>query len=346
MSKKKKILIAVITAVVLVAAGLTIFFITRPSGIALADYNQILVKNSDVEVTDEEVDDSIQATLEEEAFTETLSEGTVESGDVITYTYVGILEGEKTPFDGGSAENAVLSVGSGTMIDGFEDGIIGHEIGEPFEVKLTFPEEYDESVAGKNVSFAIEVHSIDRYIVPELNEEFVKNYVEKYQMDSSIVTPEDFISHTKEAHYKGKLHDAMFNYILENSTVYSYDNNIFKKAKAYTEETLASYKASTGKDVITIENYDSEEAYIKDTSEKYTKQIMAIEALFQKLNLSVDKAELDASIEKYITAYGMEYTLDEYKELAGENWLWIYEELGYKFDKIMTALEANVQFVD
>ena len=105
---------------------------------------------------------------------QTLTEGTVEDGDTVNIDYVGKLDGEE--FDGGSAEGYDLEIGSCTFIDGFEDGLIGHEIGEKVTLDLTFPDPYPNNpdLAGKPVVFDVTINAIKESQTPELNDEFVE----------------------------------------------------------------------------------------------------------------------------------------------------------------------------
>ena len=125
------------------------------------------------EITDEDVETAIQTTLEANATTTEITDRAVEEGDTVDINFVGKVDGEV--FDGGSADNYSLVIGSGTFIDGFEDSIIGHNVGETFDWNGKFPEEYNEELAGKDCVFTITVNAITLEEVPELNDEFVNS---------------------------------------------------------------------------------------------------------------------------------------------------------------------------
>ena len=97
------------------------------------------------EITDEEVEMAIQSNLEANAVITEITDRAVEDGDTVDIDFVGKVDGEV--FDGGSAENYSLEIGSGSFIDGFEDSIIGHEVGDTFDWNGKFPEEYAEQLA-------------------------------------------------------------------------------------------------------------------------------------------------------------------------------------------------------
>lgn len=103
------------------------------------------------EVTDEEVESAIQATLQTNATPEEITDRAVESGDTATIDFTGKIDG--TEFEGGSSTDYPLVIGSGTFIEGFEDSVIGHNIGDAYDWQGKFPDDYNkEEYAGKDLS--------------------------------------------------------------------------------------------------------------------------------------------------------------------------------------------------
>lgn len=100
---------------------------------------------------------------------EEVTEGTVEEGDTANIDYEGKLHGEA--FEGGTAKEYGSEIGSGTFIPGFEDGLVGVKIGDTVDLPLTFPENYTEELAGKDVVFTVTVNSVKR--MPELTDDLV-----------------------------------------------------------------------------------------------------------------------------------------------------------------------------
>jgi len=133
------------------------------------EYRNLTVEASPVEaVTDEEVEETIQSYIEMYGYYEDITEGTVQEGDLVNIDFVGKKDGEA--FDGGSAEGYELEIGSGTFIDGFEEGLIGVEVGSTVDLNLTFPEDYgSEELAGQDVVFTVTVNSIE--VLSELTDE-------------------------------------------------------------------------------------------------------------------------------------------------------------------------------
>lgn len=122
-------------------------------------------------VTDEDVDKDIAATQQKNARMIEVDDRAVENGDIITLDFEGSVDG--VPFDGGKGEDYELEIGSGTFIPGFEDQLVGAEIGADVNVNVTFPEEYHaENLKGKDAVFACKVKNIKVRELPELDDDF------------------------------------------------------------------------------------------------------------------------------------------------------------------------------
>lgn len=139
-----------------------------------ANYSSLTVEVEPVkEVTDEEVEDLINKEREaRRELKEVTNRKKVKEGDVVNIDYVGRIDGEE--FDGGAAEGYDLEIGSGSFIDGFEDGLIGQTVGDTVTLELTFPENYGDSTkAGVAAEFDVTINSIQQFVVPDLTDQFV-----------------------------------------------------------------------------------------------------------------------------------------------------------------------------
>ena len=145
------------------------------SMVKLGEYKGLTYTETDVSVSDDEVESQINSTLTAHATAEQITDRAVEDGDTVNIDFEGKIDGET--FDGGTASGASLTIGSGTFIDGFEDGLIGVKPGDKTTLKLKFPDEYktNADLAGKDVTFDVTVNYIKGDdIVPELDDDFVK----------------------------------------------------------------------------------------------------------------------------------------------------------------------------
>ncbi|WP_067521212.1 trigger factor [Endozoicomonas ascidiicola] len=142
--------------------------------IALNEFKDIIVERPVAEVQESDIDEMIE-TLRKQSNTFEVVERAAEQGDRLTFDYVGTKDGEA--FEGGSAENATLELGSGRMIPGFEDGLVGVSAGEETVLSVTFPEDYQaEELAGQAVEFACKVHKVEGPALPEMNDEFFARF--------------------------------------------------------------------------------------------------------------------------------------------------------------------------
>ncbi len=146
--------------------------VTKPE-VELGEYKGLDIHKQDIEVTDEEVEAFLEGQREEYAEL-VLKEDAAVEGDTVVIDYVGKIDGEE--FEGGSAQNYSLELGSESFIPGFEDQLIGAEPGKTLDVKVTFPEDYgSEEVAGKDAVFEVTVHEVKERQLPELDDDFAQD---------------------------------------------------------------------------------------------------------------------------------------------------------------------------
>lgn len=153
----------------------------RPE-VTLGEYKGIEVKKTDVEVTDEDIDREVKKEQEKNARLVDVTDRPVENGDTITLDYSGSIDGVK--FDGGTAENQQLVIGSNSFIPGFEDQLVGVGLEEAKDIHVTFPAEYHAAdLAGKEAVFACTVHKIQKKELPEVNDDFAQDVSEFNTLD-------------------------------------------------------------------------------------------------------------------------------------------------------------------
>lgn len=146
---------------------------TKPV-VDIKDYKGITVKKTVNAVTDEAVEHEIGHMLEKNSRTISVDDRAAENGDDVVIDFEGFKDG--VAFDGGKAEKFTLKLGSGQFIPGFEDQVVGHNIGDEFDINVTFPEDYQaKELAGAPVVFKIKLHEIKTTELPELDDDFVKD---------------------------------------------------------------------------------------------------------------------------------------------------------------------------
>ena len=267
------------------------------------------------DVTDEDVEASIKSTLQTLATRKEISDRAVKEGDIVTMDYSGSIDG--VLFDGGTDEGAELTIGSGQFIPGFEDQIIGHKVGETFDINVTFPEGYSEDLSGKAAVFAITLHKIEEEEIPELTEEILA------KIGTDATTIEDYKKQVRED--------------LEKSNAEAKENEIMQKlwealingceVKKYPQDRLDEIKADIENEVGYVASYygTTTEEFVKNyygvTVEQMAKDLLAQEmavdyiAKKEKINLT-DKA-YEEGVKELADMYG--YTdVAEFEAEAGE----------------------------
>ena len=148
-----------------------------------------------------------------------LKDGKAAQGDTVTIDYTGTIDGK--PFDGGSAQNYSLELGSGTFIPGFEDQLIGHKAGDDVDVVVTFPEDYGaKDLAGKEAHFATKIHEVKSKELPKLDDEFAKDVDDSVESLDELKDKikKDLKKH-KEDDAKDAIQDAAIKGAVENATI-------------------------------------------------------------------------------------------------------------------------------
>ncbi|HOO27447.1 MAG TPA: trigger factor, partial [Lachnospiraceae bacterium] len=184
--------------------------------ISLGEYEGLEVTRVSTEVTDEEIQQQIDSILSDYATTEEITDRTdVQEGDVVNIDYTGTLDGEV--FDGGSAQGFDLEIGSGRFIDGFEEGLIGADVGDTVTLNLTFPGEYSNNpdLAGKDVVFAVKINSISKSELPEFNDAFIAQ--ESSGQFSTVVDFKAYMTEQMESSRKEYADSIMYTELLDEA---------------------------------------------------------------------------------------------------------------------------------
>ena len=280
--------------------------------VQLCDYNNLNVDVYYVAVDNEYVINAINQTLLNYPGYEATEKQQVEDGDLVNIDYVGTVDGEE--FDGGSAQGAHLLIGSGQFIDGFEEGLVGAKVGDNVTLNLTFPEEYDESLAGKDAVFEVTVNSIEEevtYTYEDLTDDFVSENFgydtvgEFYQYVKSYY--EDSMESTKESDSR----TALVEKLTEESEVTIPQELLINRVREY----LSSFRSSvemTGSTVTEYLDYnygygpEEFEEKITTMMELSIRQQMALAAVAEKEGIVADERGFDEYVDAYVSYYGFQ----------------------------------------
>ncbi|MDD3278859.1 MAG: trigger factor [Lachnospiraceae bacterium] len=286
--------------------------------ITLGEYKGLKLTKTITEVTDQDVEDSISDAIANTPITE----GAAEKGDTVYIAYVGKVDGKE--FDGGTSEGSQLTLGSGSYIPGFEDGVAGMTIGETKELNLTFPDPYENNpdYSGKAVVFSVTLNSITRPFT-ELTEDWVKTYTDYKSIDEYRAGIRSNLEADAETTATNNLQSSAWQAISDGCTVLQYQQSKIDSAKASIEQTISYYASMAGTDLAgyktqmgyTDEQYD---AMLLSSAKESAKAYMAVEAIAEKEGFKEDdqgyKDLLAKTMEQYNTA-----TEDELYQNYGED---------------------------
>ena len=156
--------------------------VTVKPEVVLGQYKGVEAVKPETDVNDEQIEAELKRIQERNSRMIPVEDRPVQDGDTANINYEGFKDG--VPFEGGQAEDHDLRIGSGSFIPGFEEQIIGHNVGESFDVELSFPEDYhEESLAGAPVVFKVTINSVKVKELPELDDEFAKDVSEFETLD-------------------------------------------------------------------------------------------------------------------------------------------------------------------
>ena len=289
--------------------------------VALGEYKGLKVDKVSAEVTDEEVDAEIEKERERNARTVDVTDRAVQDKDQITLDFEGFVDG--TAFEGGKGEDYPLTIGSGAFIPGFEDQLIGAEIGKETEVKVTFPEEYQaKELAGKEAVFKCTVKTIKVKELPELDDEFASDVSEEGEtMEEYKAEVRGKLKERKEREAKEKKENQVVEQAVANAEIDLPEPMVDLQARQMADDfarrimqqgmTLEQYFQFTG---LSEEKMMEE---LKPQAEKRIRTRLVLEAIVAAENIEVSDERLEEELKKMAEAYQME--VDKLKEFMGEN---------------------------
>lgn len=276
------------------------------------------------EVTDEDIENAIQATLQTNATQEEVTDRAVESGDTATIDFTGKIDGAE--FEGGSSTDYPLLIGSGTFIEGFEDSVIGHNIGDAYDWQGKFPDDYNNAdYAGKDVVFSITVKGISKQSVPELTDEFVRSVsgdsknVKEYKEE----VKKQLESDNKE-NYENSISQSVWQKVLDNTEIKKYPE---KEVKKISDSLVDQYKTTAEYYQQDYETFIQDqmgysveefEKQVDDAAKASIKQTMVTEAIADKEKIKMSDDEYKKQLKKIAESFGYE-DVDALKESAEED---------------------------
>jgi trigger factor len=293
--------------------------ITKPE-VEVKDYKGIEVEKVVNPVTDEDINKQLDALREKNVTVETVDDRAAENGDDVVIDFEGFKD--DVAFEGGKAEDFTLSLGSGQFIPGFEDQIVGHNAGEEFDINVTFPEEYQvKELAGAPAVFKIKLKSISKKVMPELDDDMVKDSTEFDTVDEYKADVKKKLEEANEKHADSEVEAKIFDKVIVNMTAeipqVMFDNRVnemigeLEQRLAPQGISLDLYMQYTGQTIDTVKKAYAEQA------EKQVKLRLALEKIAKLENIEVTEDELKAEFDKLAEAYKLD--VDQIKQFIHDD---------------------------
>ncbi|MBP5767190.1 MAG: trigger factor [Clostridia bacterium] len=314
--------------------------------VKLGEYKGIEIKRIPTDVTDEDVDAELKRLAEEDYRLEPVEGRPAQNGDTVLIDYAGSVDG--VAFEGGTAEGQNLVLGSGSFIPGFEDQIVGHEVGDEFVVNVTFPEEYHaEELAGKAAEFKVTLHDIKEKVIPEINDDFA---AEKSDFETLAEYREDLkkkLAEKKEKEAKSSTENELIAKAAENAEIdipeCMFDNAVENMLENYRRQIsnygikFEDYLKMTGNDI------ESVREQIRPNAERQVREQLVLEAIADTENLKATDAQIEERLREMAAMYKVEYD-EMVKNLSDESKEFVASDL-----KPMLAIDflvENAKYVD
>ncbi len=278
---------------------------TKPA-VEISEYKGLSVERETVEVSDEDIMKDIDATRERNSRMLAVEGRPAQNGDEAVIDFEGFLDG--VAFEGGKGEKYPLGLGSGSFIPGFEEQIVGKNVGDEFDIDVTFPEDYGaENLAGKAVVFKIKLHELKVKELPELDDEFVKdvsefNTVDEYKADIKAKL-EETVKKQADSALDNTISEKLAELLVAEVPEAMFENRIadmlreWEYRNRYAGITLADYLKYTG---LTIDQFKEN---FRAPAEIQVKLRLALEKIAELEKIEIDDAALE----------------EQYKNLADEH---------------------------
>ena len=312
--------------------------------VELGEYKGLTVEVEPTAVSDDEVLKQIRANAGSDILEE-VTEGTVEEGDTANIDYEGKLDGEA--FEGGTAKDTDLEIGSGTFIPGFEDRLVGVKIGDTVDLPLTFPENYTEELAGKDVVFTVTVNSVKR--MPELTDDLVNQITDGEYTDvaSYKESVRKDLEDAKAASRPSEINNSLLTQIAATSTIKEYPQELVD----YAANNMKNYYKQQAESS-SMEFADFLSTYFSMDEDTFNEQVdlvvkqnlraeLYLKAIAEAEDIKLTDEEYEAKCEEYAENYGYD-SVEKFKSAYTENEI----RLSALEDKVLEFLSDNATVVE
>ena len=288
--------------------------------VVLGDYKGVEVEKTEMEVTEEDVQAELLNVQKQNARNIPVEDRAAKLDDEVTLDFEGFIDGEA--FEGGKGENYQLTLGSHSFIDTFEDQIVGKNIGEEFEVNVTFPEDYQaEDLAGKPAVFKCKLNGIKETELPELDDDFAADVSEFDTMDEYKADIKATLTAKKEKEAKNEKEGKVIEKIIENASMDIPEPMI----ETQKEQMMNEFAQQISYQGLSIEQYFqftgmTKEKFLETATpeaERRIKSRLVLEAIAKAENIEVSDEELEEELGKMAEMYQMDK--EQLADLVGDS---------------------------
>ncbi len=287
--------------------------------VSLGDYKGIEVEKKDVEVTEDEVNAELDRVREQNARMITVEDRPAQDGDTAVIDFEGFVD--DVAFEGGKGEDYPLVLGSGSFIPGFEEQLVGKNVGEDVEVNVTFPEEYQaKELAGKPAVFKVTVKEIKMKELPELDDELAQDVSDFDTLEEYKEDVKKSLTAKKEDAAKREKEEAVIDKIIENADFEVPEPMVEAQVRQMTQEfaqriqsqglSMEQYMQFTG---LTPQKMVEE---MKPQALKRIQSRLVLEEIVKAEDIKPSDEDVEKELETMASMYQME--LDKLKEMLGD----------------------------
>lgn len=289
--------------------GVTMKFkVTVKPEVELGEYKGLKATKKSTKVTADEVKAELARMQEQNSTVSDVDDRAVKKNDIVVIDFEGFVDGKA--FEGGKAEKYELTIGSNQFIPGFEDQIIGHKIGDKFDVNVKFPEDYQADLASKDAVFKIKLHGIKVKEVPALDDEFAKDVSEFDTLDELKKDIKKQLEKRKNDDAENDLHNTLLEEVAKGIKAEIPEAMIEKTIDDDVNEysyrlqsqglKLETYLKYTGMDMKGFREG------FKERAETHVRLNLALEKIIEKEKIEVTEEDIEAEYKKYADAYNMD----------------------------------------
>lgn len=293
-------------------------FITKPE-VEISNYKGLNVKKTVKTVKDEDIDKEIDSMRDKVARLITVEDRAVENGDTAVIDFEGFIDGKA--FDNGKGEKFPLEIGSHSFIPGFEEQVIGKNIGEEFDINVNFPDDYqEESLKGKPAVFKCKLHEIKAKEMPELNDDFVKDVSEKDTVDELKAEIRENLEKRYSEDAENEADSALMDAMLENmkaeipeAMFERHIDDLIREWSARTRINVQDYLKYTG---MTAAQF---RMGFEDSAKRQVKLRLALERIAELENIEISQEDVDKEVADLAEQYKVD--TDKVKQAIPEKTL-------------------------